>query len=116
MKKLITGAEKLIKLPNIILLINSILLFVATGRHPYNFYTNLRWIVTISISYLIYGLFKEAKRKILIPIYVIVGVIFNPILPIYMSRSAWFWVDIIVGIGLLGTIFFRKNKDIGLTH
>lgn len=116
MKNIINRAEKYINLTNIIILINSILLFVATGRHPSNFYTNLRWIVTISISYLIYDLFKESKKKILIPIYVIVGVIFNPLLPFYMSRSAWFWVDIIVGIALLVTIFFRKNKDIGLTH
>jgi hypothetical protein len=110
MKEIIIGVEKYINLTNIIILINSILLFVATGRHPSNFYTNLRWIVTISISYLIYNLLKESKKKILIPIYVIIGAIFNPIFPIYMSRSVWFWFDILVGIGFLMTIYFNTDE------
>lgn len=99
-------------LPNIILLANSILLFLATGRHPYSYYSTLRWIVFGSMAYLVYHTLESETRKLAVPLYVGIGVVFNPVLPIYMNRSAWFWVDIIVGIGLLVTIYFNREKKV----
>ena len=79
-----------------ILYIPAILLFIAIFSLPYGYYTLLRLVVT-GIS--IYAAFFLLERDS-ISFWALLGiaVLFNPFIPIYLSREIWFPINIIVGV------------------
>lgn len=86
--------------------------FCATAKVAYDYYTLTRWIVFSTCAW---GLFFCRRRvwQIIAPAYVLIGVLFNPILPFYFSRKTWHNLDILAGVVLLATIYFdgaRRNS------
>lgn len=81
-------------------IIAALLLFWATEKHGYDYYILLRW-VTFAVC--VGGLFGaySVERKIEAWLYGIIGLLFNPIIPIHLRRHIWEPIDIIVGIGFL---------------
>lgn len=75
-----------------------IFLLIAIAPFPYGYYTFLRILVTI-ISLLII-LNKETHKAELI-IFLLIAILFNPIIPIYLTKSIWIPIDIIVAIFFL---------------
>jgi len=77
-------------------LISSILLILAITDLPYGYYTLLRWIITCSS---IFYIFISASYNIVstLILHAIIGILFNPIIPVYLSREIWLPIDIIVG-------------------
>lgn len=61
--------------------------------------------------YLVYYKLKSEINKLVIPVYVITGVVFNPIIPVYLNRGDWYWIDIVAGIVLLVSVFFNRKTD-----
>jgi len=82
------------------------LLFLGIFSLPYDYYTLLRVIVFISALYIM----SQNKNEWL---YVFLGIaiLFNPVLPIYLSKGIWIPIDIIVGILYL----FNYNKTQGVS-
>lgn len=81
-------------------ILSGILLIVAipTGW-PYSFYILLRWIISISSALVAYGFYKS-KVQAWTFIFGAIAFLFNPIFPIYLSKSIW------VSIDLIGAILF----------
>lgn len=44
-------------------------------------------------------------------VYVGLAILFQPLLKIALGRELWNIVDVIVGIGLIGTIFMKPKKE-----
>lgn len=87
----------------------TILLFLALGRHPYGYYTVLRWITCAVSCYGAYLFYKLDRLYVVIPLGVI-AVLFNPIIPIHLNRWTWQLIDIAVGvIILISTIFIWRK-------
>lgn len=81
-----------------ILLICSGLLLIALANLPIGFYTFLRISVTISA---VLALIDEYNNgiNVWVIIFGIIAVIFNPLLPIYLSdKESWIPIDIITAI------------------
>jgi len=81
----------------ITLLIPLILLILAIifDGLPYGFFTLLRIVIFISALYY-FWLIKNDQKSWLSAIFLLIAILFNPIIPIYLSRPIWFFIDIIV--------------------
>ena len=89
-------------------LISLVFLLLAIGNHPSSYYTFLRWIVAGSSLYSGWVLSK-LKLSNWAWVLFIVGILFNPIIPVYLNRSTWQVIDIIVAIIFLISLSI-KNK------
>ncbi len=91
-------------------IIVSVLLFWALEKHPYGYYTLLRWVtcavcvygVTISyrleMPYLSWPLGSNAF-------------VFNPLIPLHLGRSVWQPIDVISGILIpISAVFIWVRK------
>ena len=88
----------------------AIILFVGVGVHPYSYYEFLRWAVCVSAFYSAY-LFYHSKNIFWVWVFSIIGILFNPIAPFYLSRSAWQDIDLITGVIFLVAVFIKTKKD-----
>jgi hypothetical protein len=86
------------------------LLFVGLLNMPIGFYTFLRIIVTIgAIAVLIKEFEKGLNFWILV--FVVIIIIFNPLVPIYLNnKSAWVPIDIICGLLFLLKSYTQNQK------
>lgn len=87
-----------------------ILLLWALNKHPYGYYTLLRFVVCgVSVygAYFATGLKKDGWAWI----FGIIAVLFNPIIPIYLDRNTWAFIDVgVVAILLISLFSVRKTN------
>lgn len=88
----------------------SIFLFWAVSRHPYGFYTLLRWIVCGSAAYTAY-ICTTMKRVPWAWVLGIIALMFNPFIPPRIERATWVYIDVATGIILLLSIFFVRESS-----
>jgi hypothetical protein len=84
-------------------LIAAVMLFAALGRHPYDFYTLLRWIACGVCAYTAFQA-VESKRIGWLWIFVIAAIVLNPIAPLHLKRETWAIVDAAAAVLLLLSI------------
>ena len=93
-----------------LLFLCSCLLFIGLLNLPTGFYTFLRIIVTIGA---IAVLIKESEKGLnfWILIFVVIIIIFNPLVPVYLNdKSAWVPIDIICGLLFLLKSYTHNQK------
>ena len=89
----------------------AMLVLGAFGDWEYGFYTLLRIIVTGAAAYLCYAAYKRNEERWALT-YGGIAILFNPIIPIYLSRSTWQWIDVIAaGIFLYSSYLQRKTSE-----
>ena len=70
-----------------------ILLFVAMLPLPYSFYIFLRWFILLSaLEHIRLSILQH--RFSVLPIFIIIGLIFNPFHFIYLSKGIWCMIDL----------------------
>ena len=98
---------------NLIAIIAAAFLFSALiDGLPYGFFFLLRLIVcscSVLISWQAYR-FKKVKW---VGIYIFIALLFNPLIPIHLSREVWGGIDFAVGVFFVFTVFLLKLKKIG---
>lgn len=60
---------------------------------PYSYYMFLRWAVMLSACAHLY-IGARHKRWITVAICAAIGVLFNPLAPVYLTKGIWFFLDI----------------------
>lgn len=73
-------------------IVAAVILLGALGDWPYGYYKLLRWITcgaAVWVAFLAYGW----EKKWATVIFAIVAVLFNPLLPIHMSKEIWQPID-----------------------
>ena len=89
----------------------AVLMFGCLLNMPYGYYELVRFISMVGFGILAYHSNQE-NRKIEVIIYASLALLFQPFFKIALGRELWNIVDVIVGIGLLLTIFFgSKGKN-----
>jgi hypothetical protein len=73
------------------------LIAAAFGRWPYGFYTFLRLVVCGSAAFMAY-LANGQKRLVWVVTLGAIAVLFNPIIPVHLTRSDWMPVDLVVAV------------------
>ena len=91
-------------------LVAASLLFWALARHPYDYFSILRW-VTCAVS--IYTAYVAYSQKIVGWAWVmgVIAVLFNPLIIVRLKRETWTPIDVITGIVLLVSIWFVQERQ-----
>jgi len=87
-----------------------LLLGIPSGWWPYEYYVFLRWVVSVSSVVVSYGFYKSKLLGWAL-VFGVLAFLFNPISPIYLSKSSWVWVDLISAVlfFLVGYSFKKKK-------
>jgi hypothetical protein len=77
-------------------LVPIVLLSLATARMPYGYYTFIRVVVCGFAGFLAYVSWEGDRpvTQFWSVIFGLVAILFNPIIPIYLSRATWAYFDI----------------------
>ncbi|MDO5969848.1 hypothetical protein Q4Q35_08510 [Flavivirga aquimarina] len=76
----------------------------------YGFYQLVRFIALIGFGVLAYKAIEENKNTEMI-IYGGLALLFQPFFKIALGREIWNIVDVIVGVGLIASLFMIKTKS-----
>jgi hypothetical protein len=88
----------------------ALLLFLCLADMPYGFYQLVRFLALIGFAFLAYDA-NENNRKNETLIYGALALLYQPLLKISLGRELWNVVDVVVGLGLLGSLMTRKRYD-----
>ena len=78
-------------------ILSILILFGAVAEWPYGYYTILRWITCIASILVVFQAFEKNTDWAKIA-FIIIAILFNPLAPVYLSRSTWVPLDIITAI------------------
>ena len=84
-----------------------LLCLAAVFPLPYGFYIFLRLAVSAAGAIAAFSLQKEGN--FLWVVFGAIALLFNPIIPIYLDREIWFFIDLIVA-GCFGWLVFRNEN------
>lgn len=94
--------EKTIKI------ILAILFFICLADLPYGYYQFVRFVALVGFVILAYTANENANKTEMI-IYVCLAILFQPFFKISLGRDLWNAIDVVVGIGLLISIFIKRK-------
>ena len=86
------------------------LLLIAIASLPYGYYQFLRIVITIIAVINAFSVF-ESESKILFYVFILVAILFNPLIPIYLDKATWTPIDLIVGLFFGVTAFIKATGD-----
>jgi hypothetical protein len=100
-------------IPRVLWLVPPLVLVIATARLPYGYYTFTR-IVTCGIAALIAaaGFFERAAVQVWSVLLILVAVLFNPVVPIHLNRSTWFYLDLLTAAIFMAHLFFVRERAV----
>lgn len=83
--------------------------FLCLADLPYGYYQFVRFAAMAGFGYLAYNANEqEAKNEVLI--YLALAILFQPFFKIALGRALWNVIDVVVGIGLIVSLFKSDNK------
>ena len=88
----------------------AILLFLCLADMPYGFYQFVRFAGLIGFAVLAYQANQQGRQTEMI-IYGGLALLFQPFFKIALGRQMWNIVDVVVGIGLLISIFMKSKES-----
>ncbi len=91
----------------VIKIVLATLMFLCLLEMPYGFYQFVRFVALIGFGVLTYDAREQNKQTEMI-VYGGLALLFQPFFKIALGRDVWNIVDVIVGIGLVGSLL--KNK------
>lgn len=95
---------------NVIKIVLAIFLFLCLADMPYGFYQFVRLAGLIGFAILSYQAHEQGRQTEMI-IYGGLALLFQPFFKIALGREIWNLVDVIVGIGLLISIFMKPKES-----
>lgn len=99
-----------LSLQPIIKIILTVLFFLCLLDMPYGFYQFVRFVALIGFGILAYKANEENRNTEMI-IYGGLALLFQPFFKIALGRVMWNIVDVIVGIGLIASLFMNRTKS-----
>jgi hypothetical protein len=91
-------------------IILSVLFFLCVLDMPYGFYQFVRLAGLIGFAILAYQAHEQGRQTEMI-IYGGLALLFQPFFKIALGRQMWNIVDVIVGIGLISSIFMKPKES-----
>lgn len=77
---------------------------------PYSYYEAVRFIGMLGFILLAY-FSNQHNQTIEVIIYISLALLFQPIMKVTLGRTVWNIVDVIVGLGLIFTLFLKPKKE-----
>ena len=88
----------------------AILFFLCLADLPYGYYQFVRFAGLVGFGILAYQANEEGRQTEMI-IYGGLALLFQPFFKIALGREIWNIVDVIVGLGLLASIYLRPKTE-----
>jgi hypothetical protein len=88
----------------------TILFFICLLDMPYGYYQMVRFLAMCGFAYLAF-LSNISGNQNAMFIYIALAMLFQPIIKISLGREIWNIIDVIVGIGLLLSIYRERLKQ-----
>lgn len=88
----------------------AILFFLCLAKMPYGYYQFVRFAGLIGFAILGYQANRNGRQTEMI-IYGGLALLFQPFFKIALGREMWNIVDVVVGIGLLISIFIKPKES-----
>ena len=89
----------------------AVLFFICLAKMPYGYFQLVRFVALLGFTTLAYNANKEENKTEAI-IYIVLTILFQPFFKISFGREIWNIIDVIVGIGLIVSIFIKKETSI----
>jgi len=82
----------------------------ALGDWPYGYYMLLR-LVTCGVAVFIALNIEALKGKTWVVAFWIIAAVFNPLIPIHLTRDIWRGIDIVTAVLFITAAFWRISSD-----
>jgi hypothetical protein len=104
---------RLKSIPMIVWFAPVVLLVIATAHLPYGYYTFTRIVTSGTAALIAFVVLQErpVTQMWLVPL-ALIAVLFNPFVPVHLSRSTWFYLDL-AAAGLFTAHLFLVRKKAG---
>lgn len=86
----------------------SIFLLLCLFEMPYGYYQFVRFAGMVGFALLAYYSYEQ-NRKVEVIIYVALVLLFQPFIKVALGRTVWNVVDVVVAVGLIGSLLWRKR-------
>lgn len=86
------------------------LLFLCLANMPYGYFQLVRFAGLIGFAFLAYQA-KQKNEETEMIIYGVLALLFQPFFKISLGRELWNIVDVLIGVGLIISVFASKKKD-----
>lgn len=93
---------------NLIKIVLAILFFLCLADMPYGYFQFVRLAGLVGFAILAYHAHEQGRQTEMI-IYAVLALLFQPFFKIALGRQMWNIVDIVVGIGLILSIFSKPK-------
>lgn len=77
---------------------------------PYGYFQIVRFAALVGFAILAYNVNEQGHKREAIT-YVCLAILFQPLLKIALGRQLWNIIDVIVGTGLIVSIFIRPSNN-----
>lgn len=92
----------------IIKLTMALLLFLCLADMPYGYYQFVRFAGLIGFTILAYQAHQQGNQIEMI-VYGGLALLFQPFFKVALGREMWNIVDVVVGLGLISSMIFKKE-------
>lgn len=91
-------------------LLAAVMLVIAVGKHPYSYYTLMRFVVCLVAAY---GAFlaSERRQQGWLCTFGVLALLFNPFIPVRLDRSTWAVLDVAAAIAFGASLINRRLVD-----
>ena len=92
-------------------LILAILLLLCLAKMPYGYYALVRFVAFVGFGILAFTAYQkhnEIGTEALL--YIVLALLFQPFVKVALGRNHWNIVDVVVAIGLVGSLFLENKK------
>ncbi len=97
-------------LENVIKIVLAALFFLCLVDMPYGYYQLVRFLALVGFGIFAYKSY-ERQENVMTIVYVGLAILFQPLIKISLGRELWNIIDVIVGIGLIGTNFMKPKTE-----
>jgi hypothetical protein len=95
----------------IIKIVLAILFFLCLLDMPYGFYQAVRFAGLIGFAVLAYQANQQGRQTEMI-IYYGLALLFQPFFKVALGRQMWNIIDVVVGLGLIISIFLKPKSQV----
>jgi hypothetical protein len=95
----------------IIKVVLAVLLFLCLLEMPYGFYQFVRFAGLIGFAILAYQANQQGRQTEMI-IYGGLALLFQPFFKVALGRQMWNIIDVLVGLGLIISIFLKPKPQV----
>jgi len=88
----------------------SILFFICLADMPYGYYQFVRFDGLFGFTILAYKAHEQGRQTEMM-VYAGLALLFQPFFKIVLGRQIWNIVDVVVGLGLISSLFIKNKVD-----